>query len=583
MRNTKRKILSTIRIIRGLGFILAATLMATAPLSRVSADAGDLDTSFGTNGFAVAQLQAGENSLDLFDVAIQADGKIVAAGLSGSYANTDVTLIRYNANGSLDTTFGAGGMVKTDFFGFRDSAHAVAIQTNGKIVVGGRAAIDQSHGHFMLARYNLDGTLDTTFGSGGKVVSDYEYVIEDIAIQPNGRIVAVGWTIANIEAPGSSQHNFVVLRYNANGSLDSSFDTNGIVETDVSGYDDLAFSVIIQSDNRILVGGGTKTLAGPRFAMARYNADGSLDSTFGTAGKVTADVSGIEDASEARKIAQLPNGRILLAGSVENGDRVGFALARFNSNGSLDTTFGFSGTATTFFSEAPLIYCVGLEVMTNGKIVLGGYFPNAPVFVLTRYNANGTPDTLFGDNGKVITYFPDDAVYLGAIATYGYDQILAAGRTVNNQSGQLGYGLARYQGDGVLRRADLSVAMSSAITQDTFGNRFIQYIITVTNNGPDEARYVALSARTPASTTFSSLLPAAGWVNETPAIGNSGLVKNSKAALAFGQSATIKLMVKVNPFTPPGTLIRCTANVSTAMNNDPNSPNNQATVQTTWN
>ena len=125
--------------------------------------------------------------------------------------------------------------------------------------------------------------------------------------------------------------------------------------------------------------------------------------------------------------------------------------------------------------------------------------------------------------------------------------------------------------------------MTSAITQDTFGNRFIQYIITVTNNGHDEARYVTLSANTPAPTTFSSFHSPAGWMKETPAVGNTGSVKASKAALAFGESATLTLAVKVNPFTLPGTLIRCTATVSTAMNNDPNPPNNRATAQTTWN
>ena len=573
--NTKRKILSTIRITRGLVFILAATLIATAPLSRVSADAGDLDTSFGTNGIVTTQLGAEVNIHSLSDVAIQADGKIIAVGHSGPSSNVDVMLARYNVNGSLDTTFGAGGIVKTDFFGFWDSAHAVAIQTNGKIVVGGPAHLsDASSANLMLARYNADGTLDTTFGSGGIVTNDYGYRIPDIAIQPNGRIVAV--------VQSGSSSNFIVLRYNANGSLDTSFDADGIVETDFNSNNDIAHSVTIQSDNRILVGGVAGS-GSSRFAMARYNVDGSLDLTFGTAGKVTADVSGIEDDSEARKITILPNGRILLAGSVEIGDSVGLALARFNSNGSLDTTFGFSGKVTTFFSEASLIYCAGLEIMPNGKIVLGGAFQTTPGFALTRYNANGTPDILFGDSGKVITYFPNNAVYLGAIATYGYDQILAVGETVNNQSGLKGLGLARYQGDGVLRRADLSVAMTSAITQDSSGNRFIQYTFTVTNNGHDEARYVTLSARTPASTTFSSLQAPSGWVKETPAVGDTGSVTASKAALAVGESATLTLKVKVNPFTLPGTLIRCTATVSTAMNNDPNPPNNRATAQTTWN
>ena len=577
--NNKRHRLSTSRMTRGLAVILAVTLMAMMPLNRVSADADDLDTSFGTNGFVITP---SEVNIHLYDAATQADGKIIAAGCSGTSPNLEVTLIRYNANGSLDTTFGTAGMVKTDFFDFYDCARAIALQTDGKIVIGGTVHLAANNNAIsLLARYNYNGTLDTTFGSGGKVTNDQMSQATDIAIQANGRIVIVGQDVAM----PVDDRNFVVMRYHANGSLDTSFGGDGIVETDFDGNSATAWSVAIQSNNRILVGGSEGALLGSRFAMARYNPDGSLDSAFGVAGKVTADLAGTHD-SAAEKIALLPDGRILLAGRADHETNwtIGLAVARFYANGNLDTTFGVSGGATTFFTEDHITACGGIEVLANGKIVLGGTFSSAEGLVITRYNANGTADTQFGDNGQVITDFPDAAIRPRGITLFGYDQIIGFGRvTGDTPDSPSGSALVRYQGDGVLRRADLSVAMSSAITQNTSGERFIQYTITVTNNGHDEARYVTLSARTPSSTTYYSLKTPSGWARNTPTVGAAGSVQTSKTAMAFGESATFILVVKVNPSTAPGTLIRCTADVSTAMRNDPGSSNNRATVQTTWN
>jgi len=204
-----------------------------------------------------------------FSVALQPDGKIVVAG----YAGGDFALARYNSDGALDTSFGSGGKVTTDFGGsYHPDGFSVALQPDGKIVVAGYAG-----GDFALARYNSDGALDTSFGSGGKVTTDFggSDAGYSVALQPDGKIVVAGY--AGLD--------FALARYNSDGALDTSFGTGGKVTTDFSGGRDVGYSVALQPDGKIVVAG----YAGVDFALARYNSDGALDTSFGSGGKVTTD------------------------------------------------------------------------------------------------------------------------------------------------------------------------------------------------------------------------------------------------------------------------------------------------------
>ena len=243
---------------------------------------GSLDTSFGIGGSVVTGLLRGS------DVVIQPDGKIVVAGDSpGPQMNGDFAVARFNSDGSLDTSFGIGGVATADVSAEGDQAFAVALQSNGKIVAAGRA-FNFNNGTFVdfaLARFNGDGSLDAGFGNGGKVTThfgfrDNEQAL-DVAIQPDGKIIAAGTVVATFS-------DFALARYNIDGSLDAGFGNGGKVTTDFFIDDDVANGLALQSDGRIVAAGfaANPSTFSFDFALARFNGDGSLDAGFGSGGKV---------------------------------------------------------------------------------------------------------------------------------------------------------------------------------------------------------------------------------------------------------------------------------------------------------
>ena len=245
--------------------------------------------------------------MQAWGVAIQSDGKIVAAGDS----NFDFAVVRYNTDGSLDTSFGAGGKVTTALGSSFDYGYSLALQPDGKIVVCG-----QIGGDFGLVRYNTDGSLDTSFDGDGKVITALgpaEDSGQSVAIQPDGKIVAAGRSSNGIN------FDFAVVRYNPDGSLDTSFNGDGKVTTAVGPSDDHAWGVALQSDGKIVVCGETRG----NFALVRYNADGSLDTSFGEDGKTTTDIGSTNDLGLA--VAIQSDGKIVVAGKGGGG----FAVARY--------------------------------------------------------------------------------------------------------------------------------------------------------------------------------------------------------------------------------------------------------------
>lgn len=281
---------------------------------------GNLDTSFGNAGLVTTQFINSPYSY-LYAIGLQPDGKIVAAGnrvvLPDQIGNYDFALARYNTDGSLDTNFGISGFVITDLGGQGDTIRTLALQPDGKIVAGGFTYI-----YAALVRYNPDGSLDNGFGTGGVATADFggvNSVITAVLLQPDGKIVVAG---------NNDFSEFVLARFESNGSLDLGFGTNGIVITPVPGGG-LVEDVVLQSDGRILVGGSNSTDPSPYdFALARYNPNGSLDTTFGNLGIVTTDF----DASDERIRALLlqPDGKVVAVGeTTTDGSNVNFALARY--------------------------------------------------------------------------------------------------------------------------------------------------------------------------------------------------------------------------------------------------------------
>ena len=354
------------------------------------------------------------------------------------------------AAGDLDPTFGRAGMVTTDFAGGVAEASASVIQPDGCIIAAGWSDNAKGASDFALARYNKDGQLDSSFGSRGKVTTVFggNAKAYGIALQGDGKIVAAGF---GKNKPESSSVDFAIARYNPDGSLDAAFGDSGKVTTDFFGKHDQVYAVAIQADRKIVVAGGAtsvKNIFG--FALARYNTDGKLDSTFGAGGKlITSFIP--NQLSEAHALAIQSDGKIIAAGSGSPGFGMDFALVRYNPDGSLDQTFGTSGRTTTDFSGSE-DQARALAIQPDGSIIAAGYagLSNRPStdFALARYKSNGALDPTFGSDGRVTTDFFDGYDGVSALALESDGLIVAAGMA--GMGSGCDFGLARYRPNGTL-------------------------------------------------------------------------------------------------------------------------------------
>jgi uncharacterized delta-60 repeat protein len=413
--------------------------------------AGELDPTFGAGGKVVTAFSAHNN--EALAVAIQADGKILVAGFAqttASETSTDFLLARYNRDGTLDTGFGTNGKVTTDFFGDTDWALALKIQRDGGIVAAGFALQGTSReASFALARYNSDGSLDSTFGAGGKVVTSFPSFnfesVAALALQDNGKLIAVG-TVGNRSASA-----FGLARYNTDGTLDASFGSGGSSITRIGARSNDARAIAIQPDGKIIVTGAVLiSESAGNFALLRYNADGTLDTAFMGGGVLTTSFFGAGSEIPTSLILQ-PDGKIIVAGRADRGSGFNFALARYNPDGSLDASFGSGGKVTTnFFGNNEMAY--GVVVQPDGKLVVGGAIQAGPDFVnydfgLVRYNVDGSVDASFGTRGKTTTDFSSTFDIAFAIGLESDGRIIAAGGTRADNSINSDLALARYQTD----------------------------------------------------------------------------------------------------------------------------------------
>jgi uncharacterized delta-60 repeat protein len=365
-------------------------------------------------------------------VALQAGGKIVAVG----HGLGDFALARYNPNGSLDPSFSGDGRQRNNFGG-SDQANGVALQAGGKIVaVGGGGAGGTAD--FALARYNPNGSLDPSFSGDGRQTTDF--VSQDeasgVVLQADGKIVVAG------DGGGGGTGDFALARYNPDGSLDTSFSGDGRQTTDFGGSDFLS-GVALQADGKIVAvgGGGVGGTAG--FALARYNPDGSLDTSFSGDGRQTTDFG---DFDQAKGVALQGDGKIVAIGEVGVGAPGDFAVARYNPDGSLDTSFSGDGRQTTDFGGSD--QANGVALQGDGKIVAVGQGgpggTNDFALALARYNLDGSLDTSFSGDGKQTTDFGgyDEA---HGVAVQGDGRIVAVGFG-RGLDGTSDFALARYLG-----------------------------------------------------------------------------------------------------------------------------------------
>jgi uncharacterized delta-60 repeat protein len=358
-------------------------------LVRYNSD-GSLDTTFSNNG--MVKTDVGTSYDYGSSVTVQVDGKIIVTGSSAHGSLSDFALVRYNSNGSLDTTFSNDGIVTTSVDGGYDSATSVTVQADGKILVGGTG------NGFFLVRYNSDGSLDTTFSSDGIVKAAISGFNNDhsVTVQADGKILIAGYSIG-------SNYDFALARYNSDGSLDTTFGSNGVVTTAIGTSNESGESVTVQADGKILVA-GFSYISGTNydFALVRYNSDGSLDTTFSGDGIVTTPIAAIDDYGYSVYVQS--DGKILLAGYSDNGTNYDFALVRYNSDGSLDTTFGGDGIVTTAVGTGQ-DGGYSATVQTDGKILVAGF--SIGDFAVVRYNSDGSLDTSFDSDGKITTAIHD--------------------------------------------------------------------------------------------------------------------------------------------------------------------------------
>ena len=427
--------------------------------------AGFLDPSFDGDGRVVRAAGSGEA------VAVQSDGKVVTAGaINAPGGGFDFLVARYNADGSLDISFGQGGIVRSDFGGTSDIARAVAIQADGRIVVAGSAGRD-----FALARYSVQGSPDPTFGDNGLVttaigISD---AVLDIAIQADGKIVAAGSSSA---APGES--TFALARYTEAGGLDPAFGTGGKVTT-AFGLT-AAYGVALGPGGTIVAGGSADTNLGDA-VLARYRSDGSLDPSFGPwpiddedpppAGIVRTAFDGYNEFDEIRDVAVDADGSIVAVGVM---DGRGFMVVRFPADGLNYDTFEavefpsgpgggvsrLSGATAVAFDADRRVLAAGYTTGANGQ---------PENFALARFNPDGVLDRTFGFRGTAVTDFrpivpgsaapdPQDAAAAMALAPGG--AIVVAGASNSNGA------LARYLGAGDTAPPPIRVSADNVLELD---------------------------------------------------------------------------------------------------------------------
>ncbi|MFB7175969.1 calcium-binding protein [Streptomyces sp. NPDC056254] len=511
--------------------VTACVAVLVLPASAVAAP-GDLDTAFGGgDGVAIADL--GDPSV-AFAMALQQDGKIVTAGVVRTGGgNTAVT--RFNADGSPDTAFGGGAGIATADLGGADQANGVAVQPDGKIVTAGYV---NGGSETVVARFNADGTPDTTFGGGdGFAVTEGGLGrAEALALQADGKIVTAGW----------NQEGTVLARFNPDGGLDTAFGGgDGSVIADLSTGFDLALGVALQADGKIVTAGAATDDG--ETAVARFNTDGSLDASFGGGdGFVTANLGGFD---QAEGVVVQADGKIVTAGHAGSDATV----ARFTADGSLDPLFG-GGDGYTVTDTGAYNAAYGVALQADGKIVTAGQsgFDTAVV----RYNTDGSPDASFGGDGTV-THSVGDAGWADAVAVQEDGRILTTGFANSSTA------VARYT--TAQPAADLAVSLTAT---GSLANG-VGVSATVTNNGPDPAAHVVTTTQLPAATSSVTGLPTACTWNPT-----NRQVTCTAGTLAAGIATTYTYRAHMNVLAFGPLPITITRTTSTPQ--DPNPANDQA-------
>lgn len=378
--------------------------------ANVNSQPGSLDLTFGNGGLVVTKI--GSEYDGISSIALQNDLKIVAGGHASDSGNYNFAVTLYYPNGNIDTSFGENGIVTIEFDTENDVGRSLVVQADNKILISGYANKGSIY-DFAITRLNDNGSIDSTFGIDGKVITTFGCfaVINSSVLGNDGKLVVAGGVGDLPISPAN--HDIAVCRYNIDGSLDTTFGVNGIVITSLYN-DDIAMAVKILNNGNIIVAGHTYIGLNRAYLVIRYLPNGSLDTSFGNEGKVITQI-GTDGCPFSLEIQ--PDEKIVLAGMSTTESESFFTLVRYNSNGSLDSSFGEGGIVRTAL-ESNKNFGRSILVQQDQKIVVGGNtksFNTHTDIVLIRYNSDGSIDSTFGINGFVIANYNNENSFAASI------------------------------------------------------------------------------------------------------------------------------------------------------------------------
>lgn len=493
--------------------------------SNAFAQSGEPDPTFGTNGKVITGM--GSNSNFANAVALQPDGKIIVGGTYiSSHGDNDFALMRYNANGSADASFSSDGKTVTAFGNSNNNyIHWLYILPNGKILAYGSTGTQSLTPKSAIVRYNSNGSIDTSFGTEGKIISDlfpYNTIGNKLAIQPDGKLVITSIKLYS----GDANYYLAVERYTENGQPDLTFGSNGLATASFGTGRSIPFSILVQPDGKILVSATYYQSSVINMGLMRFNADGTLDTGFDGDGKVTTSF-GAGTGSEGMQAYVTNTGKIILAGSVTTATVRNFGVVQYNANGSIDTTFDGDGKATAALpNELDYSLINNITWQADGKFLVvfrnTDYASSASDFVLRRYNSNITPDTGFGTNGRLQATIDTglNEAKMAAVTTNG--DILVAGSARPAGNAYNNFVLAKYNNAGSPVMAFGNNGKAAAAFEKS--NDRIKKLLVLPN---DKMIAVGTSSYRKANNTFISDIAIARYnVDGTPDVsfGSSGKV-----------------------------------------------------------
>ena len=540
-----------------IGLIVFAAVLALAayPAWRVWAAAGDLDTSFSSDG-KKEDLPLSLTALGKTRTAIQADGKLlvlktaVVTSVSCNNSGVDFELVRLNLNGSLDTSFDFDGKVTTNF-GACDHAADLALQPDGKIVVAGVSGDPFNGGKNVLARYLPNGSLDSSFSGDGKAYGIDYTSAKEVELQSNGKIIVYGFSVY----PGPPPP--LLVRFNANGTVDTTFGDG----TPAAGYTRLPLTcspnsgamnpdkLRIQNDNKLIVT-GLGTLLGTVSCLKKLTANGQPEWEAPSQNFTSMDV------------ALQANGKILLLGLT--------GMRRFNQDGTLDTSFGINGDVATTGADH---WNQALVIQEDGRLVVAGSGKPSTYRRgrVCRYLSDGTADISFssqqGCRATTFSNLPNNNVHFNNVLLYADDRIVAAGAHGDDPF----YGssnntpvIARYKNDDTdTQTTDVAIGTITHSPTAVYPSTVVTYSIPVKNNSATKAAHVRLTTNVPSNTIFFGLVLPAGWAALVkPSPGGMGTISCAAYELAPNTTATIQVQVLVSAMAYWGQTISLAANVS---------------------